>query len=111
MPVLAYSSLGRGFFSGRFQAGDYDTARKCLDPFAQKGYLYPVNMERLARAEKIAEKKGVTVAEIAMRWLFASDMNMYALVSTSNPFRMKLNIRAALNPLTREEADELENGK
>ena len=111
MPVLAYSSLGRGFFSGRFQAGDYDAARKCLDPFAQKGYLYPVNMERLARAEKIAEKKGVTVAEIAMRWLFASDMNMYALVSTSNPFRMKLNIRAALNPLTREEADELENGK
>ena len=27
MPVLAYSALGRGFFSGRFEAGDYETAK------------------------------------------------------------------------------------
>ena len=33
MPVLAYSALGRGFFSGRFEAGDYETAKvgfRCL---------------------------------------------------------------------------------
>ena len=47
MPVIAYSSLARGFFSGRFRSGDYEGARAVLDAFAQKGYLYPENMERL----------------------------------------------------------------
>ena len=34
MPVLAYSALGRGFFSGRFEAGDYETAKSVLDAYA-----------------------------------------------------------------------------
>ena len=38
MPVIAYSSLGRGFFSGRFRAYDYENARRILDTFAQQGY-------------------------------------------------------------------------
>ena len=66
MPVIAYSSLGRGFFSGKFKAGDYEGARRYLDAFAQKGYLCEENMLRLQRAEELAEKYGVSVSEIAM---------------------------------------------
>lgn len=110
MPVLAYSSLGRGFFSGKFRSGDEAAARKLLDPFAQKGYLYPVNMERLARAEKLAEEKGCSVSQIAMRYIFSSPMNVYAIVSTKDSARMAENIAAARHPLTPEEAEWLEHG-
>ena len=100
MPVIAYSSLGRGFFSGRFRADDMDGARRVLDTFAQKGYLYPENMQRLRRAEELAERDGITVPEIAMRYVFGSGMNLFAVVSTRSPERLQMNIRAAAHPLS-----------
>ncbi len=99
MPVVAYSSLGRGFFSGRFRAYDTDAARGILDIYAQKGYLYQENMERLRRAELLAEKNGISVAEVAMRYVFSSPMNVFAVVSSASPERIRMNIRAAEHPL------------
>jgi len=108
MPVIAYSSLGRGFFSGRFRAGDYEGAQRVLDSYARTGYLYEENMARLKRAEEMAERYGVTVPEIAMRYIFGSGMNLYAVVSTTSVERLKMNLRAANQPLTRDEAEYLE---
>lgn len=108
MPVIAYSSLGRGFFSGRFRSWDYENARRVLDPYAQKGYLYDENMARLKRCEALAERYGVTVPEIAMRYVFGSGMNLFAVVSTSSAERLKMNLRAADEPLSGKEIRYLE---
>ena len=108
MPVIAYSSLGRGFFSGRFRSGDYENARRVLDPYAQRGYLYEENMARLKRCEALAKRYGVTVPEIAMRYVFGSGMNLFAVVSTSSAERLKMNLRAADEPLSGEEIRYLE---
>ena len=35
----------------------YEGAKKVLDNAAQKGYLYAVNMERLARCETLAAEQ------------------------------------------------------
>ncbi len=111
MPVIAYSSLGRGFFSGRFRAHDYDGARQVLDSFAQKGYLYEENMARLERAEKLARKYGMTVADIAMRYVFSSGMNVFAVVSTTSQARLQSNLVSAASPLPEEDVSFLEEGK
>ena len=111
MPVVAYSSLSRGFFSGRFRAGDWDAARRVLDPPAQKGYLCESNMDRLARAEALAERDGCTVAEIAIRYLFASGMNLFAVLSTGSAARMRQNIAASRTPLSPEDVRYLEFGE
>ena len=111
MPVIAYSSLGRGFFSGRFKAGDYKAARRCMDKFAQKGYLYEENMQRLRRAEELAGKYNVSVPEIAMRYVFSSEMNIFAVVSTTSLERLQMNIRAANNLLSKEDVNYLETGE
>ena len=108
MPVIAYSSLGRGFFSGKFKAGDYEGARRYLDTFAQKGYLCEENMLRLQRAEELAVKYGVSVSEIAMRYVFSNEMNIFAVVSTTSPERLQMNINAANNPLSAEDVSYLE---
>jgi len=100
MPVIAYSGLGRGFFSGRFRAGDYETARTVLDAYAQKGYLCEENMKRLSRAEQLAARLGVSVSEVAMRYLFSSQMNVFAVVSSTSPERLRMNLRAAACPLS-----------
>ena len=110
MPVIAYSALGRGFFSGRFSAGDYEKARTVLDTYAQKGYLYEENMERLRRAEQLADQLGISVSEVAMRYIFTSPMNVFAVVSTTSPDRLRMNLRAVSRPLTPEEIAFLEDG-
>ena len=108
MPVIAYSSLGRGFFSGRFRSGDYEAARRVLDSFAQKGYLYEENMARLRRCEILAEQYGASVPEIAMRYVFSCGMNMYAVVSSGSAERLKANLQAAAHPLSPDEVKYLE---
>ena len=110
MPVLAYSALGRGFFSGRFEAGDYETAKSVLDAYAQKGYLYPVNMERLERCRMLAEKHKCSVAQIAMSYIFSHSMNVFAVVSTTSPERMRLNLESSKLKLGKEEVMFLESG-
>jgi aryl-alcohol dehydrogenase-like predicted oxidoreductase len=111
MPVVSYSSLARGFFSGKFRSDDPEGAKRVLDIYAQKGYLYPENLLRLKRAEELARQKGLTVPEIAMRFVFANRMNMFAVVSTTKPERLDSSIRAAANPLTAAEAEWLETGE
>ena len=110
MPVIAYSALGRGFFSGRFKAGDYEKAHAVLDTYAQKGYLYEENMERLRRAELLADQLGISVSEVAMRYIFSSPMNVFAVVSTTSPDRLRMNLQAVACPLTPEEVVFLEDG-
>ena len=94
MPLLAYSSLGRGFFSGAFKAFDREGAEKTLDEFAQTGFLCDDNMKRLARAEEIAAKHDVSVATVAMAYLLTDPMNTLAVVSTSRPERIRENLKA-----------------
>jgi len=109
MPVLAYSSLGRGFFSGKFRAFDYDKAKEILDGPSQKGYLYEENMQRLRNAEILAERYHSRVPEIAMRYIFSTGMNLYAAVSTINPARLLENIAASNMPLSAEDVAFLES--
>ncbi len=110
MPVVAYSSLSRGFFRGRFRAWDYEGARRALDPNAQRGYLSEGNMARLARAEELAARDGCTVAFIAMRYVFSSSMNLYAVCATGSADRMRKNIEASLQPLCAADVRYLETG-
>lgn len=108
MPVIAYSTLSRGFFSGKFKAGDMEAAKLALDPPAQKGYLCESNMQRLARAEVLAKRDGCTVAEINMRYIFATEMNFFAVCATGSAARMQQNIDASRNPLSPEDVAFLE---
>ena len=110
MPLLAYSSLARGFFSGKFKAFDYEGAKKVLDGPGQKGYLCEENMQRLKNAEILAEKYGTSVTDIALRYLFGSDMNVFAIMSTTNPGRLPHNVDAANHPLDQKDVRFLEYG-
>lgn len=108
MPVIAYSSLGRGLFSGKLKYADRDQADQILDTFAIKGYGYPENYERLRRCEILAERKGVTIPQIAMSWIHAQGLNTFAVVSTGSAARMQQNIDALHLSLTQAESDYLD---
>ncbi len=103
MPVIAYSSLARGFFSGRIDPDDPSSAKKVLDGAGMKGYYCEENLERLRRAGKLGKEKGMTVAQVAMSFIFSRGINVCAVVSTTKAERMMENIEAMNRPLSEEE--------
>lgn len=103
MPVIAYSSLGRGLFSGKVKGNHAESAAEVLDDVAMKGYGCPENFERLRRCEELAKKKNRTVPQIAMAWIYSRNINSFAVVNTSKVSRMQENIDALHIDLTEEE--------
>jgi aryl-alcohol dehydrogenase-like predicted oxidoreductase len=81
MPVFAYSSLGRGLFSGRTTRENYG---ETLDSAGRKAYAHDVNFLRLARAEELAKRLGVSIPQIALAFILNSPMNVYALVGATS---------------------------
>jgi len=94
MPVLAYSSLGRGFFSGRVAANDPEGAKALLDRAALTAYCHEVNFRRLARAEQLAAAKGVTVPQLALAYILHSPLNVFPLVGAANGEEFAQNLAA-----------------
>lgn len=103
MPVIAYSSLGRGWFSGRVKSNDPETIVSGLDDFARKGYVSEDNLKRLARVEQLSAEKGLTVSEVAMAWIMNQPLDVYAVVASASTERMKSNIKASNIVLTEAE--------
>ncbi len=92
--LTAYSPLGRGVFSGKFKSDDIRLAKKVLDGAAKTGFLYPENIERLRRTEKIAAETGYTVAQLALAWTLLQDMNVFVIVGSSRAASVKQNLTA-----------------
>ncbi len=104
MPVIAYSSLGRGILSGKVKSSDVHQANTVLDAVAMKGYGCSDNFLRLARCEELAAQKSCTVAQIAMAWVYCQKINTFAVATMSSAARLQENVAALSIKLTEEES-------
>jgi len=103
MPVFAWSSLARGFFSGRIKSSDPEGARDALEACSVKSYCFPENFERLRRVEALAKEKRAGVPQIALAYVMAQPLNIFALVGAANRKEMKANLEAIEIKLTKRE--------
>ncbi len=95
MPILAWSSLCGGLFSGKLKAGEWDRLRKRLGWRAQWAYGSPDNRERLARCEALAKEKDASTAQIVLAWLLGGDLNVLPVIGASGADRIAENAAAA----------------
>ena len=108
IPAIAWSSLGRGLFSGRVRSSEPEAASTVMDEFGMLGYAYPANFRRLARLEELAAAKGVTVPQLALAWVLTAPFETFAVVSAGTGARVRNNVAAldiALTPAEREWLD------
>jgi len=92
MPVFAWSSQARGFFSGRYapeMAGNLAAKLPHFDnqPLPERDrlnvfrtYFSDANWERYRRADELAKKKGCTLQQITLAWVLHQPLNLYALI-------------------------------
>ena len=94
MPVIAYSSLGRGLLTGKVRSTDMPRITELLDVFAVKGYGCEDNFRRLARCEELAAQKHCSIAQLAMAWIYRQPLNTFAIATMSSPKRIRENVDA-----------------
>lgn len=87
MPVLAYSSLARGYLSGKLKSGH--SLPHVFGHGAPMEYDCPENTERLKELELEAEEKGITVAQAAIIWLLKQEMTVCPIISPTTPQHIK----------------------
>jgi len=103
MPVLAYSSLGRGFFSGRVTPENFEESKGSLDKACLTAYCHDVNFRRLERAMLLAQEKGATVPQIALAYILRSPLDVFPLIGAATGEEFAQNIAALDLPLSEAE--------
>ncbi len=105
MPVFAYSSLGRGFFSGRITRENFEDLKQkgMIDGACLRAYCHEANFKRLDRVQILAKEKGMTVPQIATAYIMNQPLNVFALVGAANRDEFKANAEACELKLTPQE--------
>jgi aryl-alcohol dehydrogenase-like predicted oxidoreductase len=106
---VAYSPLGRGFLSGRFQSPEdfpEDDYRRNHPRF--QGENFRRNIELVHEVEKMAEAKGCTTAQLALAWVLAQGEDIVPIPGTKHRKYLDENIGALDVELTAEDLRRLD---
>lgn len=105
MAVIAYSSLGRGFFSGRITRENW---RETADEACRKAYCHERNFLRLDRVRTLANARGLQVAQVALAYIMNTPLNVFPIVQMDNTTQLMQNIQACETPLSEQELNWLD---
>lgn len=92
--ILAYSPMAQGLLTGkfgpdhRFEKGDHRSGNRLFQPG-----MYEKVQEALAGLRPIAEKKGVSMAQLALAWVIRS-AGVCAIAGARNPAQSAENAKA-----------------
>jgi aryl-alcohol dehydrogenase-like predicted oxidoreductase len=109
MPLLIWSPVASGFFSGRFRRDNLHLfGEREWDEVAIRAYANEANFQRLDRASQLAGEKGLTTAQVALAYVMNHPMNLFAIVGPHSGEKFRANIEASKVELTQEEMDWLD---
>lgn len=106
--VLAYSPMAQGLLTGKFgpehqfDKGDHRSSNRLFQPD-----LYPVVQQALVALRPMAEKKGITLAQLALAWVIAKP-GTCAIAGARNAEQAIGNAKAGAVSLTAAEMEELD---
>lgn len=106
--VVAYSPLGRGLLSGRFQSPD-DFAegdwRKSVPRFSKENFPRILNL--VNGLKQVGDKYNATSGQVALAWVLAQGDNIIPIPGTTKVKSLEENLRAALLKLSAEDLQEV----
>lgn len=109
--IVAYSPLARGLLSGAIRSvadvsGQGDMRGKMLPRYMPENLATNVAVDEIRR---IAERKGVTTAQLTLAWVLAQGDDIFAISGTTKVERLKENLGAMAVELTAEEEMAIRN--
>jgi aryl-alcohol dehydrogenase-like predicted oxidoreductase len=108
--LVAYSPLGRGFLTGHIRSLDdlpQDDWRRSNPRFQEEAMRE--NLELADRVTELADRHGVTPAQLALAWVLAKGDDIVPIPGTKSPQRLAENAAATEVTLSPGEVQELDN--
>jgi aryl-alcohol dehydrogenase-like predicted oxidoreductase len=106
---VAYSPLGRGFLSGKIKSPDdlaADDFRRMSPRF--EGENFQRNLDLVKRVQEVAAAKGVTAAQMALRWVAEQGKDIVPIPGTKRRAYLEENVAALEMPWTAADAARIE---
>ena len=100
MPVLTWSTLAGGFFSGRFRRDNLESFTDGADARCVRCYCGEDNFRRLDRAGELADEKGATVPQVALAFVIHGPLNTFTLMAGWTSEQIAENAKACDVELT-----------
>ncbi|MDQ3412712.1 MAG: aldo/keto reductase [Chloroflexota bacterium] len=94
MPIIPWSSLAGGFFSGRFRRDNLASFDAYLDKLCVESYGSEENFRRLDRAAALGAHDGLAVPQIALAYIISQPLDVFALVGCRTGEEFAENVAA-----------------
>lgn len=105
--IIAFSPLAQGLLTNRYLNGIPADSRIATDGrYLNESAITPEKLEKIKALSKIAERRGQTLAEMALAWVLKDGVVTSVLIGASKPSQILDNIKAIQN--TSFSAEELE---
>lgn len=104
LPIFAWSSQARGFFSGRYAPDRTEGATSDAQNVIRT-YYSAANWDRYQRASDLAKEKGCTLPQIALAWVLCQRLDVYALFGPATVAELEDSLGALEIPLTSAEVN------
>ncbi len=88
MPLFAWSSQARGFFTGLYSPDDLENEEMV------RVYYSAGNWERLRRASEIGRQKGFTANQVALAWVLHQPYPVFPLIGPHTVDELKSSVAA-----------------
>ena len=109
--MIAFGPLAGGLLTGKYASGIPADSRAAKDPrFLKPENITPDKLDKVARLAEVAQKRGQTLAQLALSWTLRDSVVTSALIGASKPSQIHENIQALQNLTFTEEEMEAIDG-
>ncbi|WP_327682802.1 aldo/keto reductase [Kitasatospora sp. NBC_00458] len=108
--LIAYSPLAQGLLTDRYLSGEVPAgSRMSVGHFLKEEALTGRKLDQLRALNKVAERRGQTLAQLALSWVLRDPRVVSVIIGASSVKQLDQNIDAlAGGPLTAEELAEID---
>ncbi len=107
--LIPWSPLARGFLAGNRRTSDFgETVRAKTDQYAQKLYYAPSDFQVVDRLSEIAQRRGVSNAQVALAWMLEKPGVTAPIIGASKMQHLEDAVAALDVQLDAEEIRQLE---
>ncbi|MDY0810947.1 L-glyceraldehyde 3-phosphate reductase [Kitasatospora purpeofusca] len=108
--LIAFSPLAQGLLTDRYLTGQVPSgSRMSVGRFLREEALTEAKLEQLRALNKVAERRGQTLAQLALSWVLRDERVVSVIIGASSVRQLDQNLDAlAGGPLTDEELAEID---
>ena len=106
---ISFSPLAQGLLTDRYLNGIPEDSRIAHGGHLKKESLTETTLKRIQALNAIAQRRGQTLAEMALAWIMKDDYVTSVIVGASSTAQLEKNLKALESPtFTSEELEEIE---